>query len=97
MFTYPTGFIGASGGAAYDPGMMTFDSASPGYYDKTSITTSGNKLTAVIRINRAAFTGDRSETIMRVQAPVGATPRVGMILYSSDNSTANRQSKLLII
>lgn len=78
-------------GSTYDPGMMTFD-GSTGYYQKTGVTFSGNKAFAVVRFNRADFTGDVSEKLIEVKG--GTYVRLQLVLVSSDHSTfANRRGK----
>ena len=71
------GVIGPS--VAYDPGMMTLSSG--GYYSITQ-TTSGNKFTMVLRVNRASFTGDTVEYIK--QMLIGGGSRIRMYVGSSD-------------
>jgi hypothetical protein len=49
-------------GNAYTPAMMNYD-GSTGYYSKTGVTTSGNAITTVLRINTGAFTADNQIAI----------------------------------
>lgn len=77
----------------YYPAMMQFD-GSTGYYSKASVTTSGNKVTAVIRFNRASFTGDKFERMFAVLG--GSYQRVQIYCFSSDYSDSDRAGKIQI-
>jgi hypothetical protein len=68
----------------YTPAMMKFN-GSTGYYSKTGITTAGNKVSVLIRLNIPSFTG--TTAIQRpfwVSGPSVAGFRILFIVYSSD-------------
>lgn len=69
-------------GAGYYPSMMQYD-GSTGYYSST-FTSSGNKVTTVLRVNRSSFTGDTVEAPFFIRSAGPSTQRTGMYAYSSD-------------
>ena len=75
----------------YKPAMMEFD-GSTGYYSKTGVTTSGNKVTCVMRLEIDSFTGD----VRYHLTDESINDRVVMYVVSSNHSTyTNRQGKLV--
>ena len=76
----------------YKPAMMEFD-GSTGYYNKTSVTTSGNVVTALVRFKVASKTAD--QYILAAASASGY--RILLVLYASNHATAGRRNKLSMI
>lgn len=78
---------------AYNPGQMTYD-GSTGFYRIQNLTTSGNKITAVIRFNRDSYSGGATEFLLRVNGGVNNRQRVAIVLHANDSATTDNQGKL---
>lgn len=75
----------------YKPAMMEFD-GSTGYYSKTNVAPTGNKVTCVMRVRIDSFTGDVRYHLV----DDSSNDRVVMYVVSSNHSTlTNRQGKLV--
>lgn len=83
-------------GTGYFPAMMQFNGSS-GYYEKTGLTASGNKVTLVMRFMASPGTGGAAETLFSVHSPSDVDPRVRVALFDSDHATAALRNKLDII
>ena len=79
----------------YNPGQMTYD-GSTGFYRIQNLTTSGNKVTAIVRFNRSSFTGASSEYFLRVNGGSNAYQRPSILIISSDHANAEIRNKILI-
>lgn len=81
-------------GTGYFPAMMEFD-GSTGYYSDTSVTTSGNLVTVVMRFSIASFTAVTHQYLARFRGP-GGDMRAEVICFSSNNATADYQDKIRV-
>jgi hypothetical protein len=67
----------------YTPDMMDYD-GSTGYYRKTGITTSGNKVTGVLRFKIDSFTGGGFYYLCRIASNGPDRERLVIVAWSSD-------------
>lgn len=79
----------------YYPSMMQYD-GSTGYYSKTGVTTSGNKVTAVARFKTGTFTGGAAKTIWWCDGPAGYRRSHGSVV-ASDHATSSIRNKFQFI
>lgn len=92
------GIVDASGGVIptpaelYTPAMMEFD-GSTGYFSTNSLTTSGNKVTVVLRFKRAQFTGAATELLSWCE---NINRRWGIRIFSSDHATTGNRNKVTV-
>lgn len=91
---------GASGagtytGTAYTPAMMQFNGSS-GYYSNTSYTSSGNKVSAIIRFKIPDFAGGSAQYLFRCDGPSGNI-RLGVFVIANDHATANFRRKVQML
>jgi len=80
-------------GNAYTPAMMQFNGTT-GYYSKTGLTTSGNKVSVFIRFNVPPLAGVTQSLFNIYDA--STDPRMRIFLYSSDTGDATRRNKLTV-
>jgi hypothetical protein len=77
---------------SYDPGMMQYNGTT-GYYSKTGLTTSGNKVTVVLRFSAASSAADqRLFSVVRT-----ANLRVGVTVKENDHANVDMRNKLQFI
>lgn len=81
-------------GGGYFPAMMQFD-GSTGYYSKTSVLTSGNKITIVSRFSRGSFTGGGLQCLARMDGPTSKI-RGRIEVASADYTTAAFQDRVFV-
>jgi hypothetical protein len=74
-------------GAGYYPSMMQFD-GSTGYYSKTGLTVSGNKVTAVLSFSGSTSTGGASKILSAIRGSTSGRQRMQISAVDSDNATA---------
>jgi hypothetical protein len=79
-----------NGGTAQSP-MMTFD-GSTGYYNKTNITTSGNKVTAVVRFTASPLAG----SARRIASATSTYGRFYITIRASDDVTPSEQNVVFV-
>ena len=84
-------------GAAYDPGMMTYDGSTGFYRDDTLPTWSGNKITAVARFNTASFSGGSTKYIMNMAGSASNYSRIAILVFHNDHATADFRDKIRVL
>jgi len=85
--------VGSCGSVPPGLGMMQFNGLD-GYYGKTSITTTGNKVTAVARFNVASFSGAGAGKVIKMGGAGTIKRRMTLIIYSNDRPTVGERNKL---
>ena len=93
MTNLATYFGGVSVQDVYTPTMLEYD-GSTGYYSSTSVTTSGNKCTVVLRFALETDTSSGFEWLFSMQGPTNH-PRC-YIVYQGTGAGANESNRLLI-
>ena len=77
----------------YNPDIMQYDGTT-GYYNK-AYTSSGNKVTAVVRFKGASFTGGSSKFILRIDGPTN-NQRISLFAIASDHSDPDKADRIAL-